>query len=71
MNQDLLIISLILVVGFATVIYLINKKAKHTTDDTLLAWLKSMQQSMDTNTKTVNTTLQSHSNALNERLDNA
>lgn len=71
MNQDLLIISSILIIGFTILIYLINKKSKQTPDTTLLEWLKSMQQSMDANTKTVNSTLQSHSNALNERLDNA
>lgn len=71
MNQDLLIISSILIIGFTILIYLINKKSKQTPDATLLEWLKSMQQSMDVNTKTVNSTLQSHSNALNERLDNA
>jgi len=71
MNQDLLIISSILIIGFTILIYLINKKSKQTPDATLLEWLKSMQQSMDVNAKNVNTTLQSHSNALNERLDNA
>jgi DNA recombination protein RmuC len=71
MNSDLLIISSILIIGFIILAYLINKRSKQTPDNTLLEWLKSMQQSMDANTKTVNSTLQSHSNALNERLDNA
>ena len=71
MNSDLLIISSILIIGFAILIYLINKNSKKAPDTTLLEWLKSMQQSMDVNAKNVNSTLQSHSNALNERLDNA
>lgn len=71
MNTDLLIISLILIIGFGIVIYLINKRLNKPQDQTLLEWLKSMQQSMDTNTKTVNSTLSQNSKALNERLDNA
>lgn len=71
MNTDLLIISSILILGFAIVIYLINKRSNNSQDQTLLEWLKSMQQSMDTNSKTVNSTLQENSKALNDRLDNA
>lgn len=71
MNTDLLIISLILIAGFGIVIFFINKRSNNTPDSTLLEWLKSMQQSMDTNTKTVNSTLSENSKALNERLDNA
>lgn len=71
MNTDLLVISSILIIGFGIVIYLINKRLNKPQDQTLLEWLKSMQQSMDTNTKTVNNTLSESSKSLNERLDNA
>ena len=71
MNTDLLIISFILILGFGIVIYLINKRLNKSQDQTLLEWLKSMQQSMDTNSKAVNSTLQENSKALNDRLDNA
>lgn len=71
MNTDLLVIASILVLGFGIVIYLINKRLNKPQDQTLLEWLKSMQQSMDTNTKTVNSTLSENSKAMNERLDNA
>lgn len=70
MNIDLLIIASILILGFGTVIYFI-KRANKPQDSTLLEWLKSMQQSMDTNSKAVNYTLQENSKALNDRLDNA
>lgn len=71
MNTDLLIISSILILGFGIVIYFINKRSNKSQDQTLLEWLKSMQQSMDTNSKAVNYTLQENSKALNDRLDNA
>jgi len=71
MNTDLLVIASILILGFGIVIYLINKRLNKPQDQTLLEWLKSMQQSMDTNTKTVNSTLSENSKAMNERLDNA
>jgi DNA recombination protein RmuC len=70
MNYDLLIIASILVVGFALVIYFVRKK-NSTPDSSLLEWMKSMQSSFDTNTKTMNSTLLSNSKQLNDRLDNA
>jgi DNA recombination protein RmuC len=71
MNSDLLIVSSILIAGFAIVIYLINKNSNKSSDKTLLEWLKSMQSSFDANSKTMNSTLLSNSKQLNERLDNA
>lgn len=62
---------LVLIAGFAIVLYFIRKNSTSSTDKNLLEWLKSMQQSMDTNTKNVHQTLQTSTNALNERLDNA
>jgi DNA recombination protein RmuC len=71
MNTDLLIISSILIIGFAIVIYFVNKKSNSKQDETLIEWLKSMQGSIDQNNKTINSTLFNSSKALNERLDNA
>lgn len=71
MNSDLIIISLILIIGFGIVIYLINKRSNASQDKTLLEWLKTMQASFDQNAKTMNTTLRSNSKQLNDRLDNA
>lgn len=71
MNSDLLILATILIVGFAIIIYLINKKQNSNPDSSLLEWMKSMQSSFDTNSKTMNSTLLSNSKQLNDRLDNA
>lgn len=71
MNSDLLIISSIIIIGFGIVIYLINKKSNSNADSSLVEWLKSMQVSMDQNSKTINSTLQSNTQALNDRLDKA
>ena len=70
MNTDLLIISVILVIGFGIVIYFIRKQNPKS-DDSLIEWMKSMQNSFDSNNRTMNSTLLSNSKALNERLDNA
>ena len=61
-----------LVIGFAAIIFFINKKISQTqTDQNLIGWLQSMQESMERSTSTVNTSLMQNSQALNERLDNA
>lgn len=70
MNSDLLVISAILVIGFGVVIYFIRKQNPKS-DDSLIEWMKSMQSSFDSNSRTMNSTLLSNSKALNERLDNA
>lgn len=70
MNNDLLVIALILIVGFGLVIYFIRKQNSNP-DQSLLEWMKSMQSSFDQNSKTMNSTLLSNSKQLNERLDNA
>ncbi len=76
-------VILILFLGFAAVLYLLNKKlSEKKSDDTLLEWLKSMQNSIDNTNKALNeslrdtnknitSTLQSNTKTLNERLDNA
>ncbi|HVT01282.1 MAG TPA: DNA recombination protein RmuC [Patescibacteria group bacterium] len=71
MNSDLLVISSILIIGFGIVIYLINKKQNSTQDKAMLEWMKSMQVSFDQNSKSMNSTLASNTQALNERLDRA
>lgn len=83
-TQSLLFILVaILVVGFAVVIYFINKKSSEgKPDETLLEWLKTMQKSVENTNKTLNealrdtnknitSTLQTNTKSLNERLDNA
>jgi len=59
MDSSLLILSVILIIGFSIVIYLISRKS-NSSDKTLLEWLKSMDKRLDNN-----------SQQLNDRLDNA
>lgn len=74
--QSEILFSTLFLIGLLALFIFINKKLsqlskQNKTDEALLEWLKSMQQSMDVNSKTINSTLQSHSKTLNERLDNA
>ncbi|HSX09064.1 MAG TPA: DNA recombination protein RmuC [Candidatus Saccharimonadales bacterium] len=86
MSQDLLIIIVLIVAGFASLFFFINKKlsspAQKETDQTLLEWLRTMQQSLETTNRTINQsmqmnsttmvrTLQENSKQLNDRLDKA
>lgn len=71
MNTDLLVLSSILLVGFGVIIYLIVRRSNQNQNETLVEWLKSMQSSLDQNHKTMNTTLISNTQSLNERLDKA
>lgn len=49
MTADLLAVMAVIVVGFALVIYFLNKKlSAGKSDEALIAWLKSMQSSLDT-----------------------
>lgn len=76
-------VLIILVLGFAIIIYLINRKSSSSkTDQSLLEWLKTMQGSIDSTNKAVNEalnntsnhmvkTLQENSKQLNDRLDKA
>ena len=76
-------VLIILVLGFAIIIYLINRRSSSSkTDQSLLEWLKTMQGSIDSTNKAVNEalnntsnhmvkTLQENSKQLNERLDKA
>lgn len=85
MTPDILILSIILLVGFVITIVLLLKRSsepKQTIDPSLLAWMKSMQTSVDatqktvyetlnTNSRHIMSTLQENSKQLNERLDKA
>jgi len=86
MTNDLLIILVLLIAGFGLLFFFINKKlssiSQQETDKTLLEWLRTMQQSLETTNKTLNEsmqtnsttmvrTLQENSRQLNERLDKA
>ena len=86
MTNDLLIIVILLVAGFGLLFFFLNKKLSNVTqkesDKTLVEWLRSMQQSLETTNKTLNEsmqsnsttmvrTLQENSKQLNERLDKA
>jgi DNA recombination protein RmuC len=86
MSTDLLIIVVLIVAGFGLLFFFLNKKlssvTKQESDKTLLEWLRTMQQSLDTTNKTLNEsmqtnsttmvrTLQENSKQLNDRLDKA
>lgn len=84
--DNLPIILTVILLGFAALFFFINKKLselkKPDSNQALLEWLKTMQQSIDTTNKTINEsmqinsthmvrTLQENSKQLNERLDKA
>lgn len=86
MSPDLLILSLILLIGFVALFFFVNKKlsslSKPSSDQALVEWLKSMQTSLESTNKTIHAamntnsdqmvrTLQENSRQLNERLDKA
>jgi len=86
MSQDLLIILVFLLIGFGLLFFFINKKlsqlTKQETDQTLLHWLRTMQQSLESTNKTLHQSMQSNSTTmvqtlqentkqLNQRLDKA
>ncbi|HSA84425.1 MAG TPA: DNA recombination protein RmuC [Patescibacteria group bacterium] len=73
--DPLILIFIPLIIGFFLSFWYFNKKIteiqKPKTDQALLEWLKSMQQSVDSNTSSMMRTLQENSKQLNERLDKA
>ncbi len=86
MSTELLIILSVIIIFFFIIIFIINKKIAQLrdqkTDQSLIEWLKTMQQSLDTTNKAINDsmhsnsstmvrTLQENSKQLNERLDKA
>lgn len=83
MQNELLLVTLLLFLGFGVIIYLLNRKSNNPqTDQAVVEWLKSMQSSLETTNKTLNEAmrtnsidmtrvLQENSKQLNERLDKA
>ena len=86
MSMELLILALLIVAGFVLLFYFLNSKLsslnKQNTDQTMLEWLRSMQQSLEVTNKTIHESMQSNSSTmvrtlqentkqLNERLDKA
>src|SRR3989344_6163919 len=73
MPNELIIYVVFILVGFLFLLFFLNKKLndlKHNSSDkTLLEWLKSMQQSIESTNRTVNSTLSENAKQLNERLD--
>lgn len=72
--MDQLPILIILFLGFAFILYLLNKKLSQLNekpDSSLLEWLKTMQSSVDHSQTNMIKTLQENSKQLNERLDKA
>jgi len=62
-NIDLLVISSILILGFAIVIYLILKKPNSKADTTVVEWLKSMDKRLDSSSQEMNNRLNSAAQA--------
>lgn len=86
MTNDLPILILLFILGFASLYFLLNKKLsappKQQPDQSLLEWLRTIQHSLEMTNKTLNDSMQSNSTAmvrtlqensrqLNERLDKA
>lgn len=75
MQSEVLIITILILVGFGIIFFFLNKKLsdlKNSKDDTaLLEWLKSMQQTLQLNSSGITKVLQENSKQLNERLDRA
>jgi len=62
-NTELLIISVILILGFGIVIYLITRKQTNRNDATVVEWLKSMDKRLDSNSAEMNSKLNSAASA--------
>jgi len=87
MPKEMYLLTALIIIGFAIVIYFLNKKIselgeKSKDTDTLSKWLESMQKSVDGVNKNFNdtlrqtnqnitATLQSNTKSLNDRLDKA
>lgn len=80
--MELAVVATILTLGFALVIYFLNKKDAPKSDENLVEWIKTVQASLEQQNKTfnevlqnsnstLNSTLQNHTKILNDRLDNA
>jgi len=75
MQTWILFIFILISIGLGSIIFLINRKLSklqdQKTDPTLLAWLKTMQTTMDINSANMTKVLQENANQLHIRLDKA
>lgn len=72
MNITFAVLAGIIIFGFTVIILLLNKKlSQGKPDETLTQWLRTMQASLDSTNKNLNSTLQKSNEELNRRLDNA
>jgi len=75
MPNEFLILLVIILVGFAILIFFLNRKLsdlnKNKTDQALLEWLKNMQSTISNSSTQTVRTLQENTKQLNERLDTA
>ena len=72
MNITLAVLTGVIIFGFTVIILLLNKKlSQGKPDETLTQWLRTMQASLDSTNKNLNSTLQKSNEELNRRLDNA
>lgn len=76
MSQEILFIALLIIIGFAGVIYLLRKwfsdfSQKQKPSEEILEWLKATSERLDQQNKSFIGTLQANTNVLNQRLDKA
>jgi len=75
MPNEFLILLIIILLGFAILIYFLNRKlseiSKNKPDQALLEWLKTMQSTISNSSTQTVRTLQENTKQLNERLDTA
>lgn len=75
MPNELMFFIILTAIGFFFLFFFLNKKLNDlkndASDKTLLEWLKTMQQSIESTNRTVNSTLTENAKQLNERLDRA
>lgn len=73
MDQQTILTLIVIILGFAGLFHLLSKKLKDLeekskADQTLLEWLKTMQQSIDNTQKTINNSLQSSNKNITDSL---
>src|SRR3990167_9090024 len=71
MQIDNTIIAAILILGFSLILFVQLRKSKNSAETTLIEWLKTMQNSLDSTSSSMVKTLQANSAQLNDRLDKA
>lgn len=72
MAREVYFLSTLIILGFAAIAFILNKKLSSTkSDETLVSWLKTMQSTLDNTNKNLNDTLQKSNEELNRRLDSA